>query len=104
MSGTDAEIRDARVQADVARERLTSSLHKLQEHLKPGAIAHRTTEKVKATGTDLARTSVDTAKRRPLAAAGIGAGLALVALRRPILHLFGRGKNSNEGKTNDGHA
>lgn len=86
----DPKLLVAEADARTARTRLMNTLTELQAKVKPANVAHRAVERVKETGEDLARSGIKTAQKRPWAAAGIGAALTFVFLRKPIQRLVDR--------------
>jgi ElaB/YqjD/DUF883 family membrane-anchored ribosome-binding protein len=86
----DPRLAAAESEARMARARLTNTLARLQTKIKPANVAHRAVERVKEAGEDLAHTGMETAQEKPWAAAGVGAGLVFLFLRKPIKRLVDR--------------
>ncbi|MBN8807255.1 MAG: hypothetical protein J0I47_03310 [Sphingomonas sp.] len=92
MTDPTPDVAAAQAKADLARRRLLSTAATLKERLSPGSLARTATEKLKDTGTGLARSSVETVKEHPLPAIGVVAAIAAFFTRKPLARLFGRGK------------
>jgi hypothetical protein len=97
------EIMRARIDADLARQRLSTTLGELQARLKPGNLASNAWEGVKDKSGELADDAVEAVRARPVASgAALGAVLLFLA-RSPIKsaasRLFGGG--SNESRQSD---
>ncbi|QJU58201.1 DUF3618 domain-containing protein [Sphingomonas sp. AP4-R1] len=75
------EIAAARTEAKLKRQRLLSSLHELQDRLKPANIAGDLVESTKALVQETSRVAIDNARKRPGALwLGGTAAIALVGL------------------------
>ena len=102
-----AEIGAARAEVDRTRSRLIATAHELQERLSPRTLARNTWEGAKEKGADLAETTVDAVKARPLATTGVVAAVTMFLAREPIIELagklVGRGKKKSQRhrKTNE---
>ena len=79
-----AKIRAARAEVAAAREAMIDTLGDLRERLQPKTLASDAWEAAKVKGADLAEDAVDAVKRRPVAAGGIVAALAMFLARDPI--------------------
>lgn len=92
----------AAARIDVARSRaaLLETVRQLQQRLQPSTLASDAWEKAKEKGADLAEDAVDAVKRRPLAAGGVVAALAMFLTREPIkdaaVKLYGAMTSSDE--------
>ena len=86
MKDTPA-ITAAKAQVDRSRARLMSTAHELQERLSPKSLARNTWQGAKEKGADLAETTVDAVRARPLAATGVVAGIAMFLAREPLIDL-----------------
>lgn len=93
------EVRLARTAAEQAQNRLVSRLHELQHRIAPKTLARDGWEAAKSRGADLAEDAVDAVRRRPVAATGAVAALALFIAREPLMDLAGRLMDGN-GKSN----
>jgi hypothetical protein len=67
-----------------------STAHELQERLSPKSLARNTWQGAKEKGADLAETTVDAVRARPLAATGLVAGIAMFLAREPLIELATR--------------
>ena len=90
------EILAARADAEVAQARLVATLHELQQRIAPRTLARDAWEGTKAKGADLAEDAVDAVRRRPVAAGGIVAALALFLAREPLIDLAGKALGSKK--------
>lgn len=89
MTGEDPSIADARRRAEQAQQRLIETLHTLQHRIAPGTLARDAWSGAKSKGADLAEDAVDAVRKRPVAATGIVAALALFLAREPLIDLVG---------------
>jgi hypothetical protein len=73
-------------QANVAAKRtaLIETGRELQQRLQPRTLARGAWESAKVKGADIAEDAVDAVKRRPVAAGGIIAAIAMFLAREPI--------------------
>jgi len=62
----------------------------LQQRLEPGKLTRDAWQSAKEKGADLAEDAVDAVRRRPYAAGGAVAAIALFIAREPIMQLFGK--------------
>ncbi len=92
MTAPDPATRlaDAELEAAVARERLSSTLGKLQVKLNPRTLARQAARDVADKGGAAAQASLDTAVRNPGAVAGATAVAGLFLARHRIVALFRR--------------
>lgn len=90
MSKDTPEMTAARIEAERARARLMDTAHDLQARLKPKTLAQNAWEGAKEKGADLAEDAVDAVRKRPIAATGIVAAIALFLAREPLKDLAGR--------------
>jgi hypothetical protein len=84
------EITAARGEASAAQARFCATLHELQQRVAPKTLAREAWDGAKSKGADLAEDAVDAVKRRPVAAGGVVAALALFLAREPLKDLAGR--------------
>jgi hypothetical protein len=89
------DLETAAMNAKLARQRLAGTAAELQDRLAPAKLLDNAVTGVKDGAGAIALNSVDAARRRPAVAAGIAAGAALLILRKPILRLFGRNKETS---------
>lgn len=78
------EILAAKRDAERSRKALIETAHELQQRLKPGTIAGNAWEGVKERGTDLAETTAEAVKARPVAVSAGLAAFTLFLARKPI--------------------
>lgn len=81
------EVTAARIESERARARMIDSAHLLQARLKPKKLANNAWEGAKVKGADLAEDAVDVVRKRPLAATGVVAAIALFLAREPLKDL-----------------
>lgn len=81
------EILSARADAEQAQGRLVATLHELQQRLAPKTLAREAWDGAKSKGADLTEDAVDAVRRRPVAAGGVVAALALFLAREPLMDL-----------------
>ncbi|MBA2771232.1 MAG: DUF3618 domain-containing protein [Pseudomonadota bacterium] len=84
------QILAARADAEQAQARLVATLHELQQRIAPKTLARDAWDGAKSKGADLAEDAVDAVRRRPVAAGGIVAALALFLAREPLMDLAGK--------------
>ena len=90
MSGETPEVAAARFQAERARAQLMGTAQRLQTRLSPGAIASNAWQDAKDKGADIAENAVDAVRKRPVAATGVVAAIALFLAREPLMDLAGK--------------
>jgi hypothetical protein len=90
------DLAEARRQADEARTKLLASFddliayrRRLQDKLKPGHLARDAWGAARDKSVDLAEDAVDAVRKRPVAATGAVAALALFIAREPLMDLAG---------------
>lgn len=84
------EVAAARIEAERARAKLMGTAHELQERLSPRTLARDAWEGAKHKGADVVEDAVDAVRKRPVAAGGAVAALALFLAREPLLDLAGK--------------
>ena len=84
------EVAAARIEAERARAKLMGTAHELQERLSPRTLARDAWEGAKHKGADVVEDAVDAVRKRPVAASGAVAALALFLAREPLLDLAGK--------------
>ena len=94
------EILAARADVEQAQARLVATLHELQQRIAPKTLARDAWDGAKSKGADMAEEAVDAVRRRPVAATGIVAAVALFLAREPLMDLAGKvvGGNSRPKK------
>lgn len=90
MSGETPEIAAARFQAERARAQLMGTAQRLQTRLSPGTLASNAWQDAKDKGADMAESAVDAVRKRPIAATGVVAAIALFLAREPLMDLAGK--------------
>ena len=84
------EVAAARIEAERARAKLMGTAHELQERLSPRTLARDAWEGAKHKGADVVEDAVDAVRKRPVAAGGAVAALAVFLAREPLLDLAGK--------------
>jgi len=79
-----AQLERAKVEAELAKKRLSSTMSELQTRLKPGNLASEAWSGVRGKGEDLADNTMQTVKERPAAASGIAAAILIYLAREPL--------------------
>ena len=99
------EVADARRRAEQARKKLSAAFdelvdygHALQSKLEPSHIARDAWDAAKNKSVDLAEDAVDAVRKRPVAATGAVAALALFIAREPLMELAGKLVAGTKGK------
>ena len=90
MSTETPEIAAARFRAQSARAQLMGTAQRLQSRLSPGTLASNAWQDAKDKGADLAENAVDAVRKRPVAATGVVAAIALFLAREPLMDLAGK--------------
>jgi hypothetical protein len=86
----DAGVEAARIEVERSRAQLLDTAKLLQQRLQPGKLTRDAWESAKGKGADLAEDAVDAVRRRPYAAGGVVAAIALFIAREPVMELFGK--------------
>lgn len=90
MSRDTPQVTAARIEAERARARMMDSAQALQARMKPKTLAQNAWEGAKVKGADLAEDAVDAVRKRPIAATGIVAAIAMFLAREPLKDLAAR--------------
>ena len=103
---TDTRIEAARLEVERSRAQMLGTAKLLQHRLEPGKLTRDAWESAKEKGADLAEDAVDAVRKRPYAAGGAVAAIALFIAREPIMELFGKltekkPKRSKRSKKNE---
>ena len=92
MSEDSLEVTEARRKAELARAKFWGSFdelvefgHRTRERLRPGHLARDAWDATKSKSVDLAEDAVDAVRKRPIAASGAVAALALFIAREPLM-------------------
>lgn len=99
---TDPQVEAARIEVERSRAQLLGTAKLLQQRLEPGKLTRDAWQSAKEKGADLAEDAVDAVRRRPYAAGGVVAAIALFIAREPIKQLFGKladGMTSDDDET-----
>lgn len=109
MNGEPRSVVEARQDADRARarlfatfEELLGAIKRLQQNLEPSHLARDAWEAAKAKGADVAEDAVDAVAKRPFAATGVVAAIALFLAREPLIDLAGKLVKGKPGKPKAG--
>ena len=104
MSEETPNVVEARRKAEQARAKLMATVEELidfgenlQERLQPSHLARDAWEAAKSKTADVAEDAVDAVRKRPVAASGAVAALALFIAREPLMDLAGK-LMSSKGK------
>ena len=104
MSEEAPDVVEARRKAEQARAKLMATVEELidfgenlQERLQPSHLARDAWEAAKSKTADVAEDAVDAVRKRPVAASGAVAALALFIAREPLMDLAGK-LMSSKGK------
>lgn len=97
MSTDSPDVTAARIEAERARARLMGTAQDLQTRLSPKLLAQNAWEGAKVKGADFAEDAVDAVKKRPLAATGVVAAIAMYLAREPLMDLAGKLVGSGDG-------
>ena len=81
---TDSKVIRAEAEVEQARAQLMSTVGTITAMLAPRKLAQEAWESAKVKGADLAEDAVDAVRRRPVAATGIVAALAMFLAREPL--------------------
>ncbi len=100
----DPKVEAARIEVERSRARLLGTARVLQARLEPGKLTRDAWQRAKEKGADIAEDAVDAVRKRPYAAGGVVAAIALFIAREPIRELFGKlagGMTSDEDETEE---
>jgi len=97
VSEESEAVARARKNAELARARFWASFdamidyaQSLQDKLAPSSLARDAWDAAKSKGADMAEDAVDAVRKRPVAAGGAVAALALFIAREPLMDLAGK--------------
>lgn len=82
------EIRKKKIEAELARSRLSGTVTQLQQRLKPSTIAGNAWDGVKERSADIADDAMQAVKERPVAASAAVGAVTLFLARHPIKSAF----------------
>jgi hypothetical protein len=100
----DPKLEAARIEVERSRAQLLGTAKVLQGRLEPGKLTRDAWQSAKEKGADIAVDAVDAVRRRPYAAGGVVAAIALFIAREPIRELVGKlagGRTSDEDETEE---
>lgn len=80
----------ARAEVERARHRLVGTFDELQQQFAPHTLMREAWENARDKGADLAENAVDAVRKRPVAATGVVAAIALFIAREPLMDLAGK--------------
>ena len=92
------EVTAAKLEAERARVQLMCTANRLQARMSPGTLASNAWQDAKNKGADLAENAVDAVRKRPVAATGVVAAIALFLAREPLMDLAGKVANGVKRK------
>ena len=98
MTREPPEVLAARVETERARARLMDTAQRLQARISPGNLASNAWQGAKEKGADMAENAVDAVRKRPIAATGVVAAIALFLAREPLKDLAGKLADGATGK------
>lgn len=105
MSEESIRVAEARRRAEQARAQFWASFdalvdyaQALQDKLAPSSLARDAWDAAKSKGADIAEDAVDAVRKRPVAAGGAVAALALFIAREPLMDLAARLMSSKDKK------
>jgi hypothetical protein len=87
---TDPRVEAARIEVERSRAQLLDTAKELQQRLQPGKLTRDAWQSAKEKGADVVEDAVDAVRKRPYAAGGAVAALALFIAREPVMELFGK--------------
>ena len=90
MNADSPRVAQARERAEQARRRMMGTLQELQQKIAPRTLARGAWEGAKSKGADLAEDAVDAVRKRPIAATGAVAAVAMFLAREPLMDLADR--------------
>ena len=98
MTREPPKVLAARVETERARARLMDTAQRLQARISPGNLASNAWQGAKEKGADMAENAVDAVRKRPIAATGVVAAIALFLAREPLKDLAGKLTDGATGK------
>jgi len=93
-----AELERAKVEAELSKKRLASTMSTLQERLKPANLASEAWGGVRDKGGELADNTMQTVKDKPVAASGIAAAILIFLARNPLMRVVSRLFNGRDDR------
>ena len=86
----DPKLEAARIEVERSRAQFVDTARELQIRLQPGKLTRDAWQSAKEKGADAVEDAVDAVRRRPYAAGGVVAAVALFIAREPVMELFGK--------------
>lgn len=80
----------ARADAEQAQARFINTLQELQLRVAPRTLVREAWDGARSKGADIAEDAVDAVRKRPVAASGVVAAVALFLAREPLIDLAGK--------------
>ena len=90
MRAESPAVLAARAEAERARQQLVGAFDELQHQFAPHTLMREAWESARDKGADLAESAVDAVRKRPVAATGVVAAIALFLAREPLMDLAGK--------------
>ena len=87
MTRDPPEVLAARIETERTRARLMDTAQRLQARISPGTLASNAWQGAKDKGADMVENAVDAVRKRPVAATGVIAAIALFLAREPLKDL-----------------
>jgi hypothetical protein len=87
---TDPKVEAARIEVERSRSQLLGTARLLQQRLEPGKLTRDAWQSAKEKGADVVEDAVDAVRKRPYAAGGVVAAIALFIAREPVKELLGK--------------
>lgn len=101
MKPDSVKVQAAKERASQAQHRMVATFQELQRRVAPKTLARDAWEGAKSKGADLAEDAVDAVRKRPIAATGIAAAVAMFLAREPLMDLASRVWNGRKHKDED---
>lgn len=99
----ELKVAAAEARVEESRDRMLATMNEIMAALEPKKIVRDAWETAKVKGADLAEDAVDAVRKRPVAAGGVVAALALFLARDPIKDLasklFDRRETDDQDRT-----
>jgi hypothetical protein len=86
----DPRVAAAQIEVERSRAQLLGTAKELQKRLEPGKLTRDAWQSAKEKGADAVEDAVDAVRKRPYAAGGAVAALALFIAREPVKELLGK--------------
>ena len=90
MKPESPSVLAARAEVERSRRQLVGTFDELQQQFAPHTLMREAWETARDKGADLAESAVDAVRKRPVAATGIVAAIALFIAREPLMDLAGK--------------